>query len=99
MLRIFLVVIVIFVVFLCVSANFARAFRVKNGVITISDGAFMLAQNLKNVKLPESVTYIGIAAFYGCINICSSPYFLFFGYILLEKSLCFNYYFIPSFTT
>ena len=35
MLRIFLVVIVIFVVFLCVSANFARAFRVKNGVITI----------------------------------------------------------------
>lgn len=35
MLRIFLVVIVLFVVFLCVSANFARAFRVKNGVITI----------------------------------------------------------------
>ena len=35
MLRIFLVVIVLFVVFLAVSANFARAFRVKNGVIDI----------------------------------------------------------------
>ena len=35
MLKIFLVVIVLFIVFLCISANFARAFRVKNGVIDI----------------------------------------------------------------
>lgn len=48
-------------------AQSAVGYTVKNGVTTISDGAFMLAQNLKNVKLPESVTYIGTAAFYGCI--------------------------------
>lgn len=35
MLRIFIVVIVLFIIFLCISANFARAFRVKNGVISI----------------------------------------------------------------
>jgi hypothetical protein len=46
MLRIFLVVIVIFVVFLCVSANFARAFRVKNGVINILEQSqFLLSDD------------------------------------------------------
>ena len=52
MLRIFLVVIVVFVVFLCVSANFARAFRVKNGVITIIEQYEGI--NDKSIPLVES---------------------------------------------
>lgn len=55
MLRIFLVVIVIFVVFLCVSANYARAFRVKNGVITIIEQYEGI--NDKSISLVEE--YIG----------------------------------------
>ena len=54
MLRIFLVVIVIFVVFLCVSANFARAFRVKNSVITIIEQY----EGINNNSLPEIEKYI-----------------------------------------
>lgn len=54
MLRIFLVVIVIFVVFLCVSANFARAFRVKNGVITIIEQY----EGINSRSIPEIQEYV-----------------------------------------
>lgn len=35
MLRLFLIIFILFFVFICISANYARAFRVKNGVIDI----------------------------------------------------------------
>ena len=35
MLRMFLVIFILFFVFICISANYARAFRIKNGVIDI----------------------------------------------------------------
>lgn len=55
MLRIFLVVIVIFVVFLCVTVNFARAFRVKNGVINIIEQY----EGINTLSIEKVRSYIG----------------------------------------
>ena len=54
MLRIFIVVIVLFVVFLCISANFARAFRVKNGVISIIEQY----EGINDKSIPLITNYI-----------------------------------------
>ena len=54
MLRIFLIVIVLFVVFLSVSVNFARAFRVKNGVISIIEQY----EGINSNSIPKVKNYI-----------------------------------------
>ena len=42
---------------------------IKEGVTTISDGAFQWCDSLENVVIPNSVTTIGQGAFFCCINL------------------------------
>lgn len=77
MLRIFIVVIVLFIIFLCISANFARAFRVKNGVISIIEQY----EGINDKSLPKIENYINRMG-YSCK---SSEYSDVVDYVLMKK--------------
>lgn len=77
MLRIFIVVIVLFVIFLCISANFARAFRVKNGVISIIEQY----EGINDKSLPKIENYINRMG-YSCK---SDKYDSVVDYVLMKK--------------
>mgnify|MGYP006394593643 CR=1 FL=1 len=78
MLRIFIVVIVLFVIFLCISANFARAFRVKNGVISIIEQY----EGINDKSLPKIRNYINRMG-YSCK---SGEYDSVVDYVLMKKA-------------
>ena len=45
--------------------------EVKEGIVSISEGAFVWCSNLTSITIPESVTNIGIGAFDECRNLTS----------------------------
>ncbi len=55
------------------SYNFTNA-EISEGVTSISDEAFLNAENLSGIKLPESLTKIGSRAFYGCVNLTKTDF-------------------------
>lgn len=77
MLRIILIVIVLFFIFLCISANYARAFRVKNGVINIIEQY----QGVNSKSIPRIENYVKQMG-YSCK---SSEYSTVTNYILKDK--------------
>ncbi len=57
-----------------------RAVVIDDGVTSISDGAFIFCENIKNVSFPESLNYIGIHAFRYCEKLT---------YVSIPKSVTF----------
>ena len=78
MLRIFLVVIVLFVIFMAVSINYARAFRTKNGVINIIEQY----EGINNKSKSKIENYINKMA-YSCK---SNEYDSVLDYVLMKKN-------------
>ena len=53
----------------CYKGECPAAVTVADGTIGIAEGAFFGAENLTEITIPESVTYIGDLAFYNCYKL------------------------------
>ena len=79
MLRIILIVVVLFISFLCISANFAKAFKIKNGIIDIIEEY----QGINSKSIPKIEDYLSRMAY----NCKSNEYATTLNYVLKDNSL------------
>ncbi|MCR4594637.1 MAG: leucine-rich repeat protein [Clostridiales bacterium] len=52
-----------------INAYINGTYTVKTGTLIIADNAFEGSSELKNVKIPDTVTYVGYDAFKGCVSL------------------------------